>query len=45
MDLFIAMIAGPALLFVFHLAVRGHGCLRVVSPVVQHVRVLHLINV
>jgi hypothetical protein len=45
MKLFVAMIARPALLFVFHLAVRGHGRLGVVSLVVQHVRVLDFLHV
>lgn len=45
MELFAAMIARPALLFVFHLAVRGHGRLGVVSLVVQHVRVLNFLHV
>lgn len=45
MKLFVAMIARPALLFVFDMAVRGHGRLGVVSLVVQHVRVLNFLHV
>ena len=45
MELFVTLIARPALLFVFHLAVRGHGRLGVVPLVVQHVRVLNFLHV